>query len=238
MKTASRAIAISKAPPIIATVWPETLTSTPVSSSKIRRVFPRVPISRARTWATLFLECAKSLISRISRSLSSSRRRNARSSENPRAIACTTSRAFRASTGSAAAVSSMVTSPVAESTAIRVPVDSWSRFLVAPSGPIRTPSRSDGIRAYSMSVSEDLLLERCRRHIDTESFEEPGDIRHVPPKPFLGTRMIQRNRLAHIDHDDTVLPPEEVVLAHVGVNELRLPDAPQVRDDVSIGGRR
>src|SRR6059058_6288209 len=110
----------------------------------------------------------------------------------------------------------MVTSPVAESTAIRVPVDSWSRLLVAPSGPIRTPSRSDGIRAYNMSVSKDLLLERCRRHIHPEPFEEPRDVRHVPSKPLLGTRVVQRNRLAHVDHDDAVLPPEEVVLAHVG----------------------
>src|SRR5437879_3428400 len=236
MMTASRAITISKVPPIRATVCPHTLTSTPVSSSMMRRVFPRVPISRARIWATRFFEWAKSLMSRTSRYASSSRRRNARSSEKPRAIAWTMSRAFRASTGSDAPVSSIVTSPLTESTAIRVPVDCWSRCFVTPSGPMRTPSRSAGIRAYNISVPQDRLLERSRGGVDPEAFEEPSNVRDVPAKPFLRMGMIQRHGLTDVDHDDAILPPEEVVFAHVRVDEPRLPDRAQVRDDVLVYG--
>src|SRR5256885_6083363 len=237
MTTASRAIAISKGPPIKATVCPHTLTSTPVSSSMMRRVFPRVPMSRARICATRFFEWAKSLMSRTSRYASSSRRRNARSSEKPRAIAWTMSRAFRASTGSDAPVSSIVTSPLTESTAIRVPVDCWSRCFVTPSGPIRTPSRSAGIRAYNMSVPQNRLLEGSRGGVDAQAFEEPSNVHDVPTKPFLRMGMIQGHRLTDVDHDDAVLPPEEIVFAHVRVDELRLPDCLQVRDDVLVYGR-
>src|SRR5438552_349439 len=237
MMTASRAMTISKEPPIRAMVCPHTLTSTPVSSSMMRRVFPRVPIRRARIWATRFFEWAKSLMSRTSRYASSSRRRNARSSEKPRAIAWTMSRAFRASTGSDAPVSSIVTSPLMESTAIRVPVDCWSRCFVTPSGPMRTPSRSAGIRAYNMSVLQDRLLEGGRGGVDPEAFEEPSNVRDVPAKPFLRMGMIQGHRLTDVDHDDAVLPPEEIVFAHVRVDEPRLPDRAQVRDDVLVHGR-
>src|SRR5213592_983083 len=237
MMTASRAMTISKVPPIRAMVCPHTLTSTPVSSSMMRRVFPRVPISRARIWATRFFEWAKSLMSRTSRYASSSRRRNARSSEKPRAIAWTISRAFRASTGSDAPVSLIVTSPLMESTAIRVPVDCWSRCFVTPSGPMRTPSRSAGIRAYNMSVLQDRLLEGGRGGVDPEAFEEPSNVRDVPAKPFLRMGMIQGHRLTDVDHDDAVLPPEEIVFAHVRMDEPRLPDRAQVRDDVLVHGR-
>src|SRR5206468_90472 len=237
MMTASRAMTISKEPPIRAMVCPHTLTSTPVSSSMMRRVFPRVPIRRARIWATRFFEWAKSLMSRTSRYASSSRRRNARSSEKPRAIAWTISRAFRASTGSDAPVSSIVTSPLMESTAIRVPVDCWSRCFVTPSGPMRTPSRSAGIRAYNMSILQDRLLEEGRGGVDPEAFEEPSNVRDVPAKPFLRMGMIQGHRLTDVDHDDAVLPPEEIVFAHVRVDEPRLPDRAQVRDDVLVHGR-
>src|SRR5438094_3133630 len=176
-------------------------------------------------------------MSRTSRYASSSRRRNARSSEKPRAIAWTMSRAFRASTGSDAPVSSIVTSPLTESTAIRVPVDCWSRCFVTPSGPMRTPSRSAGIRAYNMSVPQDRLLEGSRGGVDPEAFEEPSNVRDVPAKPFLRMGMIQGHRLTDVDHDDAVLPPEEIVFAHVRVDEPRLPDRAQVRDDVLVHGR-
>src|SRR3989454_1530081 len=237
MTTASRAIAISKGPPIKATVCPHTLTSTPVSSSMMRRVFPRVPMSRARICATRFFEWAKSLMSKISKYASSSRSRNARSSENPRAIAWTMSRAFRAKTGSDAPVSSIVTSPLTESTTIRVPVDCWSLCFVTPSGPMRTPSRSAGIRAYNMSVSQNCLFEGSRSHVDPEALEEPSNVPHVPAKPFLGVGMVQRHRLTDVDHDDAVLPPEEVVFAHVRMYEPGFPDRTQVRDDIPIHGR-
>src|SRR2546421_6941372 len=176
-------------------------------------------------------------MSRTSRYASSSRRRNARSSEKPRAIAWTMSRAFRASTGSDAPVSSIVTSPLTESTAIRVPVDCWSRCFVTPSGPMRTPSRSAGIRAYNMSVPQDRLLEGSRGGVDAQAFEEPSNVHDVPTKPFLRMGMIQGHRLTDVDHDDAVLPPEEIVFAHVRVDELRLPDCLQVRDDVLVYGR-
>src|SRR5256714_3977446 len=173
-------------------------------------------------------------MSRTSRYASASRRRKARSSEKPRAIAWTMSRAFRASTGSDAPVSSIVTSPLTESTAIRVPVDCWSRCFVTPSGPMRTPSRSAGIRAYNMSVPQNRLLEGSRGGVDPEAFEEPSNVRDVPAKPFLRMGMIQRHRLTDVDHDDAVLPPEEIVFAHIRVDEPRLPDRVQVRDDVLV----
>src|SRR5256714_540380 len=176
-------------------------------------------------------------MSRTSKYASSSRRRNARSSEKPRAIAWTMSRAFKASTGSDAPASSIVTSPLTESTAIRVPVDCWSRCFVTPSGPMRTPSRSAGIRAYNMSVPQDRLLEGSRGGVDAQAFEEPSNVHDVPTKPFLRMGMIQGHRLTDVDHDDAVLPPEEIVFAHVRVDELRLPDCLQVRDDVLVYGR-
>src|SRR3989441_5889620 len=176
-------------------------------------------------------------MSRTSRYASSSRRRNARSSEKPRAIAWTMSRAFRPSTGSDAPVSSIVTSPLTESTAILVPVDCWSRCFVTPSGPMRTPSRSAGIRAYNMSVPQDCLLEGSGGGVDPEAFEEPSNVRDVPAKPFLRMGMIQGHRLTDVDHDDAVLPPEEIVFAHVRVNESGLPDRTQVRDDILVHGR-
>src|SRR5438046_8748580 len=176
-------------------------------------------------------------MSRTYRYASSSRRRNARAPGKPRAIGWTISRPFRARTGSDAPVSSIVTSPLMESTAIRVPVDCWSRCFVTPSGPMRTPSRSAGIRAYNMSVLQDRLLEGSRGGVDPEAFEEPSNVRDVPTKPFLRMGMIQRHRLTDVDHDDAVLPPEEIVFAHVRVEEPRLPDRAQVRDDVRVHGR-
>src|SRR2546427_2603615 len=176
-------------------------------------------------------------MSRTSRYASPSRRRNARTSKKPRAIAWTMSRAFRASTGSDAPVSSIVTSPLTESTAILVPVDCWSRCFVTPSGPMRTPSRSAGIRAYNMSVPQDRLLEGSRAGVDPEAFEEPSNVRDVPADPFLRLGVIPSHRLTDVDHDDAVLPPEEIVFAHVRVDEPRLPDRVQVREDVLRYGR-
>src|SRR2546429_3091241 len=176
-------------------------------------------------------------MSRTSRYASSSRRRNARSSENPRAIAWTMSRAFRAKTGSDAPVSSIVTSPLTESTTIRVPVDCWSLCFVTPSGPMRTPSRSAGIRAYNMSVSQNCLFEGSRSHVDPEALEEPSNVPHVPAKPFLGGGMVQRDRLTNVHHVDAALPPEEVVFAYVRMDERGLRDRPQVPDDFLIHSR-
>src|SRR5207245_5360654 len=146
----------------------------------------------------------QSLTSRTTREATYWRRRNARPSEKPRASAWTTSRALRASTGSDAPVSSIFTSPLTESTAIRDPVDCWSLCFVTPSGPMRTPSRSAGIRAYNMSVPQDRLLEGSRGGVDPVAFEEPSNVRDVPAEPFLRVRMIQRHRLTDVDHDDAV----------------------------------
>src|SRR5712692_3629142 len=176
-------------------------------------------------------------MSRTSRYASSFKSRNARSSENPRATACTTSRALRARTGSEAPASSIDTSPLAESTRIRVPVNCWRRLFVSPSGPISTPSRSAGIRANSMSASQ-ALLQAGRSRVDPEPLEESGHVGHVAAEPLVRVRMIQGDGLAHIDDDHAVLPPKEVVLAQVRVDEPGLPDRLQVGDDIFVDGAR
>src|SRR5207249_11941605 len=114
------------------------------------------------------------------------------------------SRAWSARTGAAARVSSIVTSPVAESTAIVVPVLSWSRRFVSPSGPMRTPSLSAGIRAYNMSASEDRLLETRWTRVDSEPPEIADRVHDVPSEPLLGAGVIQWDRLPDVDHDDLV----------------------------------
>src|SRR3990170_2005797 len=167
----------------------------------------------------------------------SSRSRNARSSLNPRPIACTRSRTFTARNLSGAPDSSTGTSPVSESTRTLTPVSFSRRRFVSPSGPMRTPILSCGMRTYSTSATPEPGLEPLRVRVHAEAGEEPRDVRDVPEEPLVAPRVVERHGLCAVDHPRVPVPPQEVVLAQVPVDELGLPHRRHRGDDLLVSPR-
>src|SRR3990170_4697912 len=177
-------------------------------------------------------------MSRTAKYVSSSWSRQARSSLKPRPIADTMSRTFTARNLSLAPDSSIVTSPDSESTRTTTPVSPSRRFFVSPPGPMSTPMRSCGIRAYSISAAPEASFEPPRVRVHADAREIPCDVPDVPPEPVVAPRMREGHRLSTVDHPRPSIPPEEVVFAQVPVDEFRVPHRRHRGDHVLVRHRR
>src|SRR3990170_1880497 len=87
-----------------------------------------------------------------------------------------------------------------------------------------------------MSGPRDGGLDGLGARLDPETAEVPRDVPDVPGEPLRGPRVVKGDGLPHVDHDDLAIPDEEVVLAEVRVDELRLPNRTQVPEYVLVYG--